>query len=114
MRYRAMTPEGDYTFAGNSTFLINTPATVAQAVRTRLNLFTKEWFLDNRIGLDKDLILGYGTQGTRDQQVKERIIGTPGVLAITEYSSSVDAERAFKVAARLTTIYGEIQISEVF
>lgn len=114
MRYRSMTPDGDYVFAGDSLFLVNSPAGVAQAVRTRLNLFTNEWFLDKRIGLDKDQILGYGTQGTRDQQVKERIVGTPGVLAIVSYSSSVDAERAFTVAARLSTIYGEIAINEVF
>ncbi len=114
MRYRTMTPEGDYTFAGFSPFLVNSPATVAQAVRTRLSLFTGEWFLDKRIGLDKSLILGYGTQSTRDQQVKERIIGTPGVLAIVRYSSSVDVERNFTVAARLSTIYGELDINEVF
>lgn len=114
MRYRTLDPDGDYVFTGNSNFLINTAAVVAQAVRTRLNLFTNEWFLDKRIGLEKDLILGYGTQGTRDQQIKERIVGTPGVLAIASYSSSVDAERAFTVAARITTIYGEIEISEVF
>ncbi len=114
MRYRTMSPDGDYVFMGNSPFLINSPQAVAQAIKTRMNLFTREWFLDKRVGLDKELILGYGTQGTRDQQVQERIIGTPGVLAITAYSSSVDADRAFTVAARVSTIYGEIDINEVF
>lgn len=114
MRYRALTAEGDYIFNGNSRFLVNSPEAVAQAVRTRLRLFAREWFLDQRIGLDKDLILGYGTQGMRDQQIKERIINTPGVLAITKYSSSVDSERAFIVAVTVTTIYGETDINEVF
>jgi len=114
MRYRALSPEGDFAFAGNSYFLVNSPATVAQAIRTRMALFAREWFLDSRVGLDKELILGYGTQSTRDQEVKQRIIGTPGVLAITRYSSSVDAERAFTVSARVTTIYGEVDINEVF
>jgi hypothetical protein len=113
MRYREMTPEGDYTFcSGTTRFLVNTPAAVAQAVLTKLRLFTEEWFLDSREGVERRNILGYGTQGTRDHEVRQRILATPGVRRILSYSSQVSA-RAFTVAARIDTIYGPIDIQEV-
>jgi hypothetical protein len=112
MRNRQMTVDGDYLFGYGANFLVDTPEAVGQAVLTRLKLFAGEWFLDNREGLDLDQILGYGTQATRDQQVQQRILGTPGVKAIASYSSQVSG-RAFSVTATLDTIYGKTTISEV-
>lgn len=114
MRYRAQDANGDYVFAGASLFLVDSPAAVAQAILTRMRLFTKEWFLDFREGLDKDLILGYGTQGTRDQVIQARIRGTTGVLNIASYSSSVDEQRNFTVTAVVNTIYGQTNIEATF
>lgn len=112
MRYRAMDADGDYVFAGNSRFLINSPAAVAQAILTRLKLFTEEWFLDNRIGLDKKLILGYRTALTRDIAIKRRILDTQGVVRLTKYYSTVEV-RDFRVVATVDTIYGPATINEV-
>lgn len=115
MRYRAQDANGDYTFGPGSTFLIDSPACVAQAVETRLRLFAREWFLDKREGVDKDRILGYHTSGTRDQEIQERIIGTPGVRALLAYQSNVDADtRAFTVTATLETIYGAVIVTTSF
>ena len=115
MRYREMTADRDYAFLGSQTsFLANSPATVAQAILTRMKLFAREWFLDDREGLDKDLILGYGTQGTRDQAIQQRILGTEGVVRIAAYSSSVDRDRAFSVSATVDTIYGRTTIEAKF
>lgn len=112
MRYRMLTPTGDYQFGAGSYFMVNTPQCVAQAIRTRLALFTKEWFLDQREGLNLDNILGYGTQSTRDHEVQQRILGTPGVLRLTSYSSSMTG-RAFAVAATVDTVYGPATLNEV-
>ena len=112
MRYRAMDANGDYVFAGASPFLVNTPNTVAQAIRTRMALFTGEWFLDQREGLNKMNILGYGTSPTRDREVQRRILGTPGVQKIINYASSVNG-RAFRVDAIVQTIYGTVTLSEI-
>lgn len=114
MRYRELDANGDYQFAGNSPWLVNSPATVAQAILTRMRLYAGEWFLDTREGLDKALILGYHTQGTRDQAIQQRIRDTPGVLRIVSYSSSVDEERNFRVSANVDTIYGETTVEAVF
>lgn len=109
MRYRKMDANGDYVFMGNSPFLVNSPEAVAQAVLTRLKLFTGEWFVDLREGLNKRLILGYRTALTRDLAVKRRILGTQGVTRLTKYYSTVEV-RNFRVVATIDTIYGPAAI----
>jgi hypothetical protein len=106
-----MTPEGDYQFNGSSAFLSNSPETVAQAVLTRLRLYRGEWFLDSRLGLDKDKILGYGTAPTRDREIQRRILQTLGVKSLVSYVSTI-TDRAFNVSARIDTIYGIAEINE--
>lgn len=113
MRYRKLDPNGDYVFAGNSTFLVDTPEAVAQAVLTRLKLFTKEWFLDSRIGLDKDRILGYGTAMTRDQEVQRRILLTANVVRLRRYYSTVE-NRGFRVVANIDTTFGPATVEGTF
>ncbi len=107
MRYRALSATGDYQFGHSGLFLINTPAAVAQAIRTRLMLWVGEWFLDSTEGTPyEQSVLGYGTQGTRDLAIKERILGTPGVLSILKYASSVNSARRMSVEAIIETQFG--------
>ena len=118
MRYRELDANGDYQFAGSSPFLVNSPQAVAQAVLTRLKLFTEEWFLDKTEGLDLKRILGYRTATTRDLAVKRRILdttdsaGTSLVVRLTKYYSTVE-NRRFRVVATIDTIYGPATIDEV-
>lgn len=112
MRYRALSSTGDYQFGRVGVFLINTPEAVAQAIMTRLNLWSGEWFLDTSEGTPYETrILGTGTQGTRDAAVRERILGTPGVLSLVSYSSAVDADRKMTVRATVSTAYGNAIIT---
>ena len=47
MIYRQLDDNGDYTFgSGLANYYHNTPDGVAQAVQTRLKLWSGEWFLD--------------------------------------------------------------------
>ena len=112
MRYRQLTVTGDYSVSPNANWLVNSPACVAQAILTRLNLLAGQWFLDITEGLDTTKILGVRTQSTRDIEVKQRILGTPGVQEILQYSSVVDSQRGFTVNAVVDTIYGQTTISE--
>lgn len=107
MRYRILSPDGDHQFGRVGIFHDNTPQAVVQAILTRLLLWTGEWFLDDREGTPyEDRILGYGTQGTRDAAIKERIVLTPGVVQILSYASSVDASRKMTVSATVQTDFG--------
>ena len=111
MKYRALDTNGDTTFGTSTGMLQNSPASVAQAISTRLRLNKGEWFLDKTEGLDLSLILGNNTQGTRDLAVKSRILGTTGVKSITQYSSTMNASRAFTVNAIVDTIYGSTTLT---
>jgi hypothetical protein len=111
MRYRKLDASGDYTVDPGAAWLVNSPAAVAQAVQTRLRLLAGEWFLDLNEGLNMSNIVGNRTQGTRDLEVKQRILQTPGVRSIVSYASRADsARRAFVVGAVIDTVYGAAQV----
>lgn len=114
MRYRKLSPDDDYVFGqGTPEFLVDTPDTVAQAVRTRLRLATGEWFLDTQEGTPYATeILGEGTQPLYDSAIKERVLDTQGVTSIDEYSSSLDQNRALSVTMTISTLYGQANITQ--
>ena len=116
MRYRAEDGQAgfDHVFGRNQPFLINSPEAVAQAIRTRLLLRTREWFIDLTAGTDYEQIVGYSTQDTRDLILRQRILDTPGVQELIEYRSVLGADRVFSVTARVATIYGTTQITVEF
>ena len=117
MRYRTLSPTGDYTFGqGGGNFLVNSPAAVLQAIDTRLKLATGEWFLDKTEGTPYSTeILGAGTENTRDLAFQERILETQGVVSISNYTSSFDARtRKFSFSVDVTTIYGTVTYNGVF
>jgi len=114
MRYRTLSPTGDYTFGANGTnFLVNSPAAVAQAVQTRLGIAVGEWFLDITYGTPyQSKILGMGRVATYDSAIQDVILNTPGVSAIVQYSSTVNPKtRAASVFAVIDTIYGQTTVS---
>jgi hypothetical protein len=109
MRYRKLDSNGDYVFGHSQTdFYRDEPIAVAQAVQTRLGLFTGEWFLDTTEGTPwRTSVLGKYTQNTYDLVVKERILQTQGVKSIDSYSSTLDrSARVLRISATISTIYG--------
>ena len=95
---------------------MNSPDAVGQAIRTRLNLFTAEWFANTRDGTPwRTDVLGKVPAGVYDAVLKARILGTPGVQQITSYTSSLDRnKRALTITATVQTIYGSTTISGAF
>lgn len=113
MRYRKLDANGDYTFGNSqSDFYRDQPEAVAQAVQTRLQLLTGEWFLDTSTGTPwRAQVLGKYTSTIRDTVIKQRIIQTIGVQSLDAYSSTFDpSSRTFSVQATITTIYGTAQV----
>lgn len=116
MRYRLLSPTGDYVFGqGPNEFSVNKPQTVAQAVQTRLLLLQGEWFLDTTVGVPYSTeVLGTNTRNTYDTAIRTCILDTQGVVQITDYFSSFNsATRALTITATIDTIYGEITIQQV-
>lgn len=116
MKYRKLDSNGDYSFGnGNQDFLKDTPDTVAQAVLTRLRLWLGEWFLDTSEGTAyQEGVLGKNDEATANAVMRERILGTQGVLSITAFSSSLNRDlRTYAVSATIDTIYGPAVINEI-
>ena len=117
MRYRALSPTGDFSFGkGGQDYLTGTEA-IAQAVRTRLLLLLGEWWEDQEDGLPLfQRILGSrgddrGRQAV-DRIVLDRIQGTPGVRAVTAFESACQG-RAYSFTATVETTEGEETTVEV-
>lgn len=113
MRYRKLSPTGDYVFGQSANdFYNNVPAAPGQAVKTSLLLFQGEWFLDSSVGTPYFVgILGKHSQALADATVQNQILNTEGVTNITQYTSNIDpATRAYSVEAAINTVYGPTQV----
>lgn len=109
MRYRKIDSYGDYVFGTKFDFLVDSPEAVAQAVKTRLALWYGEWFLDTTDGTRwNENVLGHRMASKNyDAEIRRRILGTPNVSEISEYSSEYNGDsRSLSVAANITTAYG--------
>ncbi|MDB5444983.1 MAG: hypothetical protein JWQ97_300 [Phenylobacterium sp.] len=112
MRVRAMDANGDARFGhGQLDFLADSPEAVAQLVGTRLRLSVGEWFLDVSAGMPWATdVLGVRTAATRDQAIRQRILGTAGVNSILSYASSV-TDRAFRADVTIDTTFGSVTVT---
>jgi hypothetical protein len=115
MRYRKTdSVTGDYVFGHQQNdFYRDQPEAVAQAVKTRLALFTGEWFLDVTDGTPwTTQVLDKYTKDQYDAAIQDRILGTPGVTQLSAYSSSVNTTtRALTVTATIDTQYGSADLT---
>lgn len=114
MRYRKLDANGDYVWGHQQgDFYRDQAEAVAQAVQTRLKLFTGEWFLDVTDGTPwTTQVLDKYTSDQYDAAIRDRILGTPGVVQISAYSSSVNsATRTLTVTATIDTQYGSATLT---
>lgn len=119
MKYRKLAPNSDYTFgAGNSEFYIDIEA-VAQAIKTRLQLFKATFWRDLNDGTPwLQEILGARASEqhllTVDSIIQNRIAGTTGVLGIVDYNRTYDRDtRRYSYTTTVQTIYSTTVISGV-
>lgn len=109
MRYRREDADGDYTFGqGDNTFLINSPETVAQAVKTRFLLWRGQWFLNLTEGIPWiQSVLGKQSPDGYNLAVRQHILQTPGVSSILSFDVSANSRtRRVSFTATIDTIYG--------
>ena len=113
MKYRKLDQNGDYTFGTGFDFYKDVPEAVAQAVRTRLDLWLGEWFLDTSDGTPWIAgVLGKYTLRNYDMIVRARILDTEGVSELLSYESQYDGStRRVSIQATIETKYGQIVYS---
>jgi len=114
MRYRKLSPDGDYMFGnGEADFLVNSPETVAQAVDTYLRLWLGEWYLNVNDGTPwLEGVMGYNSKDEADATLIQTILGIQGVQNLSNWSSTFDpVKRKYtSITAVLDTIYGRTQL----
>ena len=114
MRVRKIDPTtGLRVFGGGlAAFYVNQAEGVAQCVRTRLGLWTGQWFLNLPDGMPWSTdVLGKYTEAKRDLAIKSRILGTPGVTEIVSYSMSLDRfSRKLVGSVTINTQYGQATV----
>lgn len=116
MRYRKISEADDYSFGrGKADFWVDVPDAPAQAVRTRLDLWQGQWFLDDQEGMPwKTRVLGNRTAPSRDPAIRAHVLATQGVTRIVDYSSALDRDaRAFTANIVIDTVYGRAVVNGV-
>lgn len=116
MRYRKLDAAGDFVIGhGAADLWTDSPEGVAQAVKTRLLLFSGEWFLDVEEGTPwMTQVLGKHRPEDFDPLIRRRILETQGVRELVAYESVWDAEtRRLTISATITTVYGQAAVNVV-
>lgn len=110
MRYRQLSPTGDYTFgASQLNLLIDSPATVGQSVLTNLELFFGEWYLDTTVGVPYfQGILGKNSQALADSIIQDYVANIFGVTGIVNFESELSpSTRSYRITnLTVDTIFG--------
>jgi hypothetical protein len=111
MKYRKLDANGDKVWGqGLSCFWINVPDAVAQLVDTRLRLWLGQWFLFLTDGTPwQTQVLGRYTITTRDPAIQGRILQTPGVTGLENYSSNLNRNtRDWTAQGTVNTSFGAV------
>lgn len=107
----------DYSVGADGRLLLVIDAdTVVERIRTRLNTWLSDWYLDTSRGIDyKNKILGKSRNGGEVSSILRReILSEPGVLRIDSFALTQDVgdPRGFSVSAEVTLL-GSSQTTSV-
>jgi hypothetical protein len=108
MRTRRIDENNDWTFgAGRQSYASQSEA-VAQKVKTRLQLFLGDWFLDETVGIDWITEMSSRSQTSKIlSDAKNCILQTEGVRSLDSFDYDRDPKtRKLTITASYTDIYG--------
>lgn len=114
MQYRREDADGDYTFGrGDDAWLTNSPEAVAQAIKTRFELWYGQWFLDTTEGTPwMQSVLGKQRPEVYNLAIRQRILETSGVRSITDFNTTVNTStRRVTFTATVETLYGTTTVT---
>ena len=114
MKYRRLTPTGDYSFGQGALEYLTDVKAVVQAIETRLKLLQYEWWENLTEGLPLfQRVLTARREGldTVALLIRERILSTPHVTAISAYADSF-TDGAYRFTATVETDYGAVNVAE--
>lgn len=109
MRTRRLDSNNDWMFgAGRQSYASQSDA-VRQKLKTRLQMFLGDWFLDQAAGIDWITEMSSRNQTTKIlRDAKYCILQTVGVSSLDKISYNQDAKtRKLTITASYTDIYGQ-------
>ena len=117
MKYRKLDENGDYSFGNNSFDYIDADNAIAQAIKTKLQLFYGEWWEDISLGLPMfQSILGQVSNENLRRTVillcAEQIQNVEGVSSVDSIDVAISA-RKLTLDIDVTTEYNTSLTTEV-
>ena len=108
MRTRRIDDNNDWTFGAGRQSYVNQSDAVAQKVKTRLQMFLGDWFLDETVGIDWITEMSSRSQTPKIlSDAKRCILQTQGVRTLKTFTYEQDAKtRKLNINATYTDIYG--------
>lgn len=114
---RALDSNNDLIIQGGQLKLVEDGPEAVQHVRTRLQFYLEEWFLDLQSGTPyfQQIFTKPANLANIESIFKSRILNTPEVERLTEFSMSYDggAVRKLTVTFSAETTFGVINDEEV-
>lgn len=114
---RALDSNNDLIISKGQMKLVTDGAEVVQHVRTRLQFYLSEWFLDRSAGTPyfEEIFIKPVNLANVESIFKTRILNTPEVNALTEFSMEYEGGSARKLTVQFSadTIYGIIDNEQV-
>ena len=114
---RALDSNNDLIIESGQLKTVEGAAETIQHVRTRLLFYLGEWFLDLKSGTPyfQEIFTKPANLANIESIFKSRILNTPGILKLTEFSMDYEGSRTRKlnVSFSAETIYGNINKEKV-
>ncbi|MDR1997285.1 MAG: hypothetical protein LBQ83_03055 [Candidatus Margulisbacteria bacterium] len=113
MMVRALDANHDWQFGSGRQSYKQDIEALKQSLSTRLQSWKGDCFFASGEGVDWSSYLDTGTKRLLDIDICKVINTTGGVIAIRDYRSEITPDRRLALNARLSTIYGSINLFEV-
>lgn len=114
---RALDSNNDLIIENGSFKLVEDAAETIQHVRSRLLFYLEEWFLDTKAGTPyfQEVFTKPANLANIESILKTRILKTPGVERLIEFSMNYEGESVRKLTVDFSaeTIYGVIDQEKV-
>jgi len=115
---RALNSNNDIFVLGSRITIVEEGSQVVQHVRTRLQFYLEEWFLDLAAGTPwyQQIFLKPVNLNNIESILKTRIIQTPELSSIIEFSMEVESPqtRILKISFSAETEFGLINSEELY
>lgn len=114
---RALNSNNDLIVKGARLQIVEEGAEVVQHVRTRLQFYLEEWFLDLFAGVPylQEIFTKPANLANIESILKTKILTTPGVLKLTAFALSFEggSKRLLTATFSAETIFGVINNEQV-